>query len=98
MAHIFISYSRKDMKTADDLEQRLNEAGFDVWRDRKNIKTGDAWWKKIVEAIKDCSAFAIILSSNSAVSPVVLRELSFALELKKPIFPLGDPWPQTAHV
>jgi hypothetical protein len=111
MAHTFISYSRKekdrddsdqDKEVADKLAQRLRDEGFEVWIDKNDITPGDAWWEKIVEAIKGCGVFVIILSSYSVKSPWVLRELSVALEFEKPIFPLllrdGEPWTQIKHI
>jgi TIR domain len=111
MAHIFISYSRKEKdrddndenkEIVDKLKQRLSDEQFEVWIDKSDIPPGYDWWGTIVKAIKECSAFAIILSSYSLESPIVLRELSVALEFEKPIFPLllpdGEPWTHIKHI
>ena len=110
MAHIFISYShlddkgnkegkdnKEDIGTASALYDKLKANDFDVWMDKKGIKPGEDWEKRILDKIKTCSAFVILLSPQSELSPWVMRELTYAIELEKLIFPLllegGKPWP-----
>ena len=46
MGHIFISYSHKDKKYVEKLEQKLLDEGFDVWIDHC-IDYGDDWLSEI---------------------------------------------------
>lgn len=87
MAHIFISYSRKDREYARDLTQALRQHGFDVWIDDR-IDYGTRWWRTIEEAIKNCGAFVVIMTPDSQNSEWVEREILLAQRRSKPIYPL----------
>lgn len=88
MSDIFISYSRFDREFVDRLINELECRGFDVWLDRKDISGGSDWRAAIVNAIRSCSAFLVILSSNSANSKKVIQELSLADEHGRQIIPI----------
>ena len=51
MAHIFVSYARKDVGAADRLVGTLREAGYEAWIDRQ-IPGGELSKKQIVQAIE----------------------------------------------
>jgi formylglycine-generating enzyme required for sulfatase activity len=87
MAHVFISYSRRNSDYARKLADRLLSLGFDVWIDDR-IDYGEDWWRAIVRAIKSCSAFVVLMSPDSGESRWVQREVTLADELRKPTFPL----------
>jgi TolB-like protein/Flp pilus assembly protein TadD len=88
MADIFISYSRKDSAQAIELAERLRVDGMDVWIDQHGIAGAEQWATEIVEGIRDCSTFIILLSPNSIESENVLRELSLASEKRKRVLPV----------
>ena len=46
-ASVFISYSRKDMTFADQLETALKARGFNPLIDRSEIYAFEDWWKRI---------------------------------------------------
>ena len=54
---IFISYSRRDANDfAETLRDYLiNEYGFEVFTDVKNVQAGDVWSNTIEENIKTCN-------------------------------------------
>lgn len=87
MAHIFISYSRKNQPYARRIADDLLTRGFDVWIDDR-IDFGDDWWSQIVRSIRDCAAFVVLMTPESDQSRWVQREVSIADELDKPIFPI----------
>jgi hypothetical protein len=87
MAHIFISYSRKDVDAAIRLRETLAKAGYETWIDEE-IPGGDLWKKRIVEAIEVARAFLVLLSPNSVTSDQVRKELDMADKRKKVIFPV----------
>jgi hypothetical protein len=87
MAHIFISYARKDAEAANRMVGTLANAGYEAWIDRE-IPGGELWKKRIVEAIDKSHAFLILLSPNSVASENVRKELDIAELRKKLIFPL----------
>ncbi len=94
MAHVFISYSKKDRDYARKLADYLITSGFDVWIDDR-IDYGDDWWQTVVRAIRECGAFITIMTPDSEQSRWVQRELTIADSEHKPMFPLwlagGDP-------
>lgn len=85
---VFISYSRDDKDYAYELEQYLSENGFRVWIDKHGLSVQDRWIRKIEKAIEDCAAFIIVMTPNSKESEWVQRELHYAEECGKPLFPL----------
>jgi hypothetical protein len=96
MSSIFISYSRQDSEVAKDLKLQLENSHFTVWLDVAEIESGDQWKERILSGIEKCSAVVVILTPRSARSHWVMRELTYAIEFKKPIFPLlleGELWP-----
>lgn len=88
MSQIFVSYARADRDFVDRLIQDLERKGFDVWVDRKDISGGSDWRAAISQAIRECRAFLLVLSPNSADSKKVIQELSLADEHKRQIIPL----------
>jgi adenylate cyclase len=88
MPDIFISYSRKDSEQALQLAELLSSAGLTCWIDTKGIDVATSWSAEIVDAIDECKAFVILLSSSSAGSHNVAKELALASERRKKILPL----------
>ncbi|HBY06435.1 MAG TPA: hypothetical protein DEH22_01080 [Chloroflexi bacterium] len=89
MPDIFFSYSRRDSEFVDRLSSDLESRGIDVWIDRGDIYAGDSTWpQQIVEAIKTCSIFFIVLSPDSFGSVNVNRELNLAQDNHKTIIPI----------
>lgn len=88
MSHIFISYSRKDQETTNQIVARLKERGFPVWIDYEGIKGGKLWRVEIVEAIDNADAFVLMLSPNSAASDNVRKEVDLAESSNRKIFPV----------
>jgi hypothetical protein len=86
MSQVFTSYSRRDTETVDNIVEEMNEAGISVWIDREAIKAGNTWRVQIVKAIDTCDAFVLMLSSNSAASDNVRREIDLASESGRVIF------------
>ncbi len=85
---IFISYSRKDSEQALQLAELLRAAGMDVWIDQHGIAGAEQWATEIVEGIRACATFIVLLSPNSVKSENVLREVSLASEKHKRVLPV----------
>ncbi len=95
MAHVFISYSRQNADYAERLVDALKAHNLDVWIDH-SIEYGVNWSDEIFTAIRDCAAFIVIMSPDSRKSKWVQREVAYADEIMRPIFPIlleGKPWP-----
>ena len=88
MNHIFISYSRKDNKTVDEIVARLNSDGVDVWMDREAIRPGELWREAIVKAVDNAYACVLMLSANSVASENVRKEVDLADGADKGLVPL----------
>jgi hypothetical protein len=86
MGHIFISYSRHDLEVVDCLVGKIENAGMKVWIDRDDIKAGKTWRAQIVQAIDTCDAFVLMLSSHSAVSDNVRKEIDLAQDSGRTVF------------
>lgn len=94
MSYVFISYSKANMEYARALSSRLQEEGFDVWIDQR-LRTSDNWWETIVLALKECTAFVVIMTPESRESKWVRRETMLADQWDKPLFPIllaGENW------
>lgn len=88
MAKIFISYSSEDSIVVTDLYNKLQEKSVDCWLAPENIKPGQEWEEKIVEAIESCQIMICVVSVNSNKSDHVKREVSLAAEKKMMIIPV----------
>lgn len=85
---LFISYSRTDKVWVYSFCRHLREVGnHDVWIDKRIIPATD-WWASIIDNIKRCDCFVVILSAESVSSIYCKAELDYALALNKPIIPL----------
>jgi hypothetical protein len=79
----FVSYRSLDRDLAEQVEARLVASGQDVWRDRKDIQTGDNWRSEIRGALGDCHDVVVLLSREAAASKQVINEIEVAIELGK---------------
>ena len=85
---IFISYSRRDQEFVTRLASDLNAQVAGVWFDQSAIQLGENWHDEIMEGIRDCKAFILVLSPDAAESKYVREEVNKALEVGKAIFPV----------
>lgn len=95
MSHIFISYSKKDIDQARYVRTNLQKMSISTWMDEERLETGDEWIKSIKNAIKSANAVIVLMSHNSEESTWVNREIQYAEDLKKPIYPIlinGQPF------
>lgn len=87
MAHVFISYRRKNKKYAEELKERLEKARLDVWWDQ-DIYPGDKWEEKIDTAIEDSCALVVVLTPTALESHWITYEWAYALFHGKDVFPI----------
>lgn len=80
---VFISYSRKDVDFADDLELFLDTRGFDPVIDRHDIDHNDDWQARLYELIHGCDVVVFVLTETSAASPICKWEVDEAAKLGK---------------
>ncbi|HEX5546212.1 MAG TPA: toll/interleukin-1 receptor domain-containing protein, partial [Ktedonobacterales bacterium] len=82
---LFISYSRKDASVIDRLELSLQQAGYNVWVDRSNLRAGQEWSAQVGQAIDQCAALVVALSPAALRSAAVRNEYQHALKAGKPV-------------
>ncbi|MBL8164016.1 MAG: toll/interleukin-1 receptor domain-containing protein [Anaerolineae bacterium] len=88
MSHVFVSYSKHNKEYALKFVEKLLDEGFDVWIDNRRLKTSEDWWRSIVESLRDCDAFIVIMTPESDASEWVQLEITLAFKYKKPRFPV----------
>lgn len=88
MGYIFISYSSKDKETADAIRALLDSNNIETWIAPYDIPAGSNYAKVINDAIKNASAFLLVLSDAAQNSLWVERELERAITYHKPILPV----------
>ncbi len=89
MAHIFISYSRKDIVTIKELIKFLKLRNYSTWRDEDNLEPGGNWTTGLELAIRESDLVLLVISSNSIQSTMVINEAMWAQNVaKKPVIPL----------
>jgi hypothetical protein len=88
MAHVFISYSKKDIEIARFIRFSLQNAGIPVWMDEHGIGTGDKWINAIESALNDASAMIVLMSQSAKNSDWVNREIQYAEDIGIPIYPV----------
>jgi TIR domain len=83
----FISYARRDAEAVAQLHDDLERSKRDVWFDRE-LDGGQKWWDAIVENIRSCDLFVLVLSPFSLASRACRAELNYAVALDRPILPV----------
>lgn len=81
----FISYATEDKEYVQKLVKGLEELGFSCWVSYRDIDPLEKWDVAIVESLKEVKYFILILSSSSASSKHVQREVNLADNLNLPL-------------
>jgi Tol biopolymer transport system component len=87
--HFFISYSRTDTNKKQNIVKELRARGINLWVDIENLVPGTpAWEREIERAIRGAAGIIVLLSPESNNSEWVRREISFAEQNDKHLFPV----------
>ena len=86
--HVFISYSRKDSRFAEQLRTALIDRGYDADLDREDIAPGEPWLARLDALITAADAVVYVISPDSLRSPHCVWEVERSRELKKTLTPL----------
>ncbi len=84
---VFISHAWEDKPTVYRLEEKLRQAGAEVWVDHSAARAGDNLPKRISEALAWCSCLLLVWSEHAEKSHWVELEWSNAVSLRKLIIP-----------
>lgn len=81
---VFISYASEDRRAAEKVSARLEAAGFSPWVDRRRLKPGDAWQRRIESAVASADYFLACLSRRSLKKRGTFqRELRMAMDVAR---------------
>jgi len=87
--HFFISYSRADTSQKQNIVKQLRARGINLWVDIEKLVPGTpAWEREIERAIRGAAGIIVLLSPESNSSEWVRREISFAEQNDKQVFPV----------
>ena len=86
---VFISYSRDDLKLADQLDDALKACGFECLIDRHGISGGEDWKRRLGNLIREVDTVVFVLSPSSARSEICDWEVEEAARLNKRILPVN---------
>ena len=87
--YFFMSYSREDVDLQQRIVAELRGRGIIVWVDIENLIPGSpAWEREIERSIRGAEGIIVLLSPDSNNSEWVRREISFAEQNEKRIFPV----------
>jgi len=85
---VFISYAREDIQVASKLVNQLERRGIHCWIDARDYRPGGVFDEEVMQAIENCSAMLLVLSSSSNESDYIRREVAIADHTGKLILPL----------
>jgi hypothetical protein len=85
---VFISYSREDLKFADQLDDALKACAFECLIDRHGISGGEDWKRRLGNLIREADTVVFVLSPSSARSEICDWEVGEAAGLNKRILPV----------
>ena len=71
---VFISYSREDLRWAEELHNRLDQDHFSNFWDKASLRAGDDWEKEVLDNLLVCQHLVVLMSKDAAISPWVRRE------------------------
>ncbi len=80
---VFISYSRRDVNFADELELALADKGFEPLVDRHDIDANEEWRRRLVDLILSCDTVVFVLTEASAGSSTCAWEVEEAARVGK---------------
>jgi TIR domain len=82
---VFISYASPDSSIAEAVCGALERAGINCWIAPRNVVPGEFYADAIVRAIDRARVIVLVLSTNAAGSPHVLREVERASSKRHPV-------------
>src|SRR4051794_35478437 len=86
---VFISYSRYDLRFADQLNAALRACGFNGGMDRHGISGGEDWKRRLGTLISEADTVVFVLSPTSASSEICAWEVEEGTRLGKRILPVN---------
>jgi hypothetical protein len=88
MTDVFISYSSKDEKLAQEIYKLLSEQQIDVFLAGISLEAGEEWLKKIRKNLKRAKWLIFLATKNACESTAVKHELGAGWYANKNIVPV----------
>lgn len=85
MKNIFLSYSRRDRRQAEELRRALLGQGYRPWID-SNPAGGKGWRLEVDAAIQNADALIVVVTEAAANSLDITYEWAYAMGLGRPVF------------
>jgi hypothetical protein len=76
--NVFISYSTKDRSTAAALYRDLRSGGATAFQFEQSETAGTPAWNQIVDWIRECDVFVVLISASALKSTAVAEEIEIA--------------------
>ena len=80
---IFLSYNQKNQMRAEEIKAEFEKRGIFTWRAPEDVSIGGDYFPEEMEAIRTCTAFVILISPSSQISPEVRKEFDAARKMGK---------------
>jgi TIR domain len=84
---VFISHSEKDLGLVDEIIRGLEKAGYRTWYFERDVLPGTSYLVQIHDAVDQCDAVVLVVSTNSISSDQTTKEVVGAFERRKPFLP-----------
>lgn len=88
MAHIFLSYSRKDADIMNRVRNAIMNSAFEVYTDEELLPGTESWTDALQVAIEEAGAMVVLLSEDARRSQSIESEIRFAQYQEVRIFPV----------
>lgn len=85
---IFISHASEDAGVARQMCAALESAGLKCWIAPRDIRAGADYRNEILRGIRETDAFLLVYSRKASESEHVVREVSYADEQGRGIYPV----------
>ena len=81
MSKVFVSHSTRDRKLVQrKIVPLLKGHGLDIWFSAEDISSPQHWERAILDGLRTCDWFLLVMSPDSAQSEWVKNELNWAME------------------
>lgn len=79
MPRVFVSHSTEDRAFVEQqVVGLLQQHGVDTWYSRDSIQGAERWERSILQGLRECDWFLVVMSPRSARSPWVKHEVDWA--------------------
>jgi WD40 repeat protein len=85
---VFISYSRRNLDTAERLVTDLEAQNFEAYLDKHNIVAGEPWQDRLRSLLESADTVLFLLSPDSIASKICDWEINEAERLTKRLLPV----------